>query len=76
MVGTDFSEELLNDQSAIRLKKKKVVGLNKELLCYNPSKVLNQGWCEVDGSTAGKPKWGFCSPSCSYVNKPVSTNLY
>ena len=76
LIGTDFSEMLLNDQSAIRLKKKKVVGLNKELLCYNPSIVSNQGWCEIDGSTPGDSNWGFCSPSCSYVNEPVSIYSY
>ena len=63
----------LSEHSAIKVKTMFGPIPYKTEICYNPEHFSKHGWCEIDGSTDGDLKWGFCSPSCSFINDPVST---
>ena len=36
-------------------------------VCYNPKLLNENGWCYVEENVG----WGFCSPSCNFMDKAV-----
>ena len=64
---------MLLEQSAIKIKMMFGPLPYKTKMCYNPELFTKHGWCKIDGSKSGDGKWGFCSPSCSFINDPVNT---